>query len=69
MEEKHILRVKEMDGDIVAMASSRTIYLDDYFYKNSMKEDKIEKQYKSYPVDLQTIKIGWILDAEDDAGK
>ena len=44
MEEKHILRVKEIgEGDIVSMASSRTIYLDDNFYKNSMKEAKIEK--------------------------
>lgn len=70
MEEKHILRVKEIgDGDIVSMASSRTIYLDDNFYKSSMKEDKVEKQYKSYPVDIQTMKIGWILDTDDDAGK
>jgi hypothetical protein len=58
-----------LGGDIVSMASSRTIYLDDNFYRDSMGEDKIEKHYKSYPVDISTIKIGWILDSEDDAGK
>ena len=41
-----------LGGYIVSMASSRTIYLDDNFYSDSMGEDKIEKQYKSYPVDI-----------------
>ena len=53
MDDKHILRLEEpFSDDIVAMAASRSIYLDDDFYNRSMGEQKSNIDFKSYPVNV-----------------
>jgi len=56
-----------MTEEIVSVAKSTTKYIDDIFYGNIMGEDKVHKDYKSFPVLLKVMKIGWILN--DEVGK
>lgn len=65
MVEKQILRIAEpLDDEIIAIASSPTVYIDQDFYTKQMKEDDHENKkakYKSYPVKIEALKVGWII--------
>ena len=62
MDDKHILRLEDpFSDDIVAMAASRSIYLDDNFYTKRMGEQMSNMDFKSYPVNVQCLRIGWII--------
>ena len=62
MDDKHILRLEEpFSDDIVAMAGSRSIYLDDNFYTNSMGEQKSNMKFKSYAINVKCLRVGWIV--------
>ena len=62
MAEKQILRILEpLDGEIVAIASSPTVYIDQDFYKSQMNEDENKPKYKSYPVAIEALKVGWLI--------
>ena len=62
MDDKHILRLEEpFSDDIVAMAASRSIYIDENFYTNEMGDQKTNKNFKSYPVNVECLRVGWII--------
>ena len=49
-------------NNIVAIEKSNCIYLDDKFYKMTMKEgDKTDMHMKSFPVKVVAMRISWIL--------
>ena len=59
MKYKYSLNIDRPHSDeIIKFAPSSSLYIDDLFYKNSMGETKSDK---SYPVDVYSINVGWIL--------
>ena len=45
---------------IVRIADQNCSYIDEYFYRKEMKEDK-NHEMSSYPVDMHLIEIGWMF--------
>ena len=54
---------------MVAIADSKCIYLDEKFYRENMKEVQKSKDgqenYKSYAVDIQAMRVNWIINSDD----
>ena len=48
--------------DIVAMASSTSIYTDDLFYKEKMNESDTGK---SYPIKMMVLNVRWLIYTEN----
>jgi len=63
MEDKQILKVYRAykPGQIAAINHSKCLYLDDKYYRGVMGEDKLNHTFKSYPVSMIALRIGWIL--------
>jgi hypothetical protein len=65
MLEKQILKIQEpWDDEIVSIADSQCVYIDDEFYKHKMYEDKTNPSYKSIPVKMEAMKVGWIINTD-----
>ena len=57
-----VLRIKNpLNDSIVAMASCNTAFIDENFYQNAFHEDKTNKNYKAFPVNIVIVKIDWII--------
>lgn len=66
MKDKKLLKVAEpMNDNIVAMATSHTAYVDDLFFEEKMGEDKTNPKYKVHPVEVLSLKIGWIINTPE----
>ena len=62
MLDKNILRVKNpLNDSIIAIDSSPTLFVDDIFYREKFKEEKLNPHFKAYPVDILALKIDWII--------
>jgi hypothetical protein len=62
MQEKKVLRIKEpMNDSLIAMAPSNTAYVDEDFYKNRFGEDILDTSTKAFPVNVVSLRIGWII--------
>lgn len=66
MLKKKVLKVSEpLSEQIVSMEESSTIYIDDLFFAAGLGENKLKKNYKSYPVKVVSFRIDWILNDID----
>jgi hypothetical protein len=62
MVDKKVLRVKEpLNDTIVTLQASITSYIDEDFYKEKVGEDMDDKDCKGFPVDVVSLKVGWII--------
>jgi hypothetical protein len=62
MLEKQILKIDQpWDDEIVSIADSQCVYIDDDFYRLKMYEDKMNPHFKSIPVKMEAMKVGWII--------
>ena len=52
--------------NLVSIKESRTAYIDDAYYSQVIREDKAKAKYKNYPVQVFALKIGWILQNEEE---
>lgn len=65
MLEKQILKISQpWDEEIVSIADSQCVYIDDDFYRHKMFEDKLNPSYKSIPVKMEAMKVGWIINTD-----
>ena len=56
------MKVKQaLNKEIVAIASSPTVYIDQNFYEKEMYENEKKAKFKSYPVKIEALKVGWII--------
>jgi hypothetical protein len=59
MKKKQILKVaSSLNDKIIAMTSSPTLYVDQKFFTNCMRENPANQ---SYPVNVVGFRIGWII--------
>lgn len=66
MVDKKLLKIKEPINDtIIAMATSHTAYVDDDFFEKKFGEDKENPEYKVHPVEVLSLKIGWIINTPE----
>ena len=66
MLDKKSLRIKEpLNEHIVAMAPSHTAHVDDIFFREKFGEDLENKKYKVHPVEIHSLKIGWIANTAE----
>ena len=66
MVNKQTLKIKKQFNDeIVKVERSFSGYTDDLYFKNVMKEDKNNKRFKNFPVNIWALKCNWIIDTED----
>ena len=66
MHEKQILKVKTcLNDDIVNIVDSPCLYIDEQFYATKFHEDKQKMNYKSFPVDMQALRVGWIINSDE----
>lgn len=66
MLKKPVLKVDEAHNDeIVRMTESNSIYVDNKFYTEQMKE-KDDPNCSSFPVKVKAMRIDWMLSSEDD---
>ena len=66
MVDKTLLKIAEPINDsIIAMATSHTAYVDDDFFQNQFGEDKNNASYKVHPVEVLSLKIGWIVNTPE----
>ena len=64
-----MLRIKEpLTETIVAMAPSHTAYVDDIFFREKFGEDMENTDYKVHPVEILSLKIGWITNTPEGKG-
>ena len=62
MRDKKVLRVKHpLNDNIIAIASSQTTFIDDKFYNSSFGERLNDDSYNSYPVEIVSLSINWIV--------
>ena len=45
---------------IVAITHHNCSYVDDYYYKNTMKQDELVDE-NTYPVQMKLVEVGWML--------
>ena len=50
-----------MNDSLIAMAPSNTAYVDEDFYKNRFGEDILDTSTKAFPVNVVSLRIGWII--------
>ena len=66
MQDKKVLRVKRAHSqNIVAMATSNTAYIDEEFYSKRFGENKKNQNYKSFPVEVTSLPVQWILTSQE----
>ena len=66
MKNKYTLNISDpLSDDIIKVAPSNSIYVDDHYFVEHMGESQHEM---SYPVDIYVIGIGWILRNEQNEG-
>ena len=66
MVDKSILKISEPWGDeIVSIADSHCVYIDEDFYKSKMGEDKYNPKHKSIPVQIEAMRVAWILQTDE----
>jgi len=66
MENKQTLRLNDYYSDeIVCIESAYSSYVDDAFFKTRMGEIPLKNSHKTFPVSIQTVKMGWILSTEE----
>ena len=66
MADKNVLRVLEpYTEEFVSIAGSCSTYIDDLFFEEQMGESNYNLTFKSYPVDMQLLKVSWILNTDD----
>lgn len=66
MKNKQTLKIKdEFNDEIVQVDSAFSGYTDDLYFKNVMKEDKKNKTFKNYPVNIWALKCKWIIDTDE----
>lgn len=66
MKNKYTLNIgNPLSDDIIKVAPSNSIYVDDHYFDKHMGEAEHEM---SYPVDIYAIGIGWILRNEQNEG-
>jgi len=46
---------------IVSVDRSPSCYVDNAYFKEKMLEDKENTNYKNYPIKLQALRVGWII--------
>jgi hypothetical protein len=49
----------------VSIADSHCVYIDEEFYKTKMFEDKNNPLFKSIPVKITAMKVGWIINKDE----
>jgi hypothetical protein len=66
MMNKQTLKISSpFNNEIIKVEQSYSGYTDDLYFKNVMKENKENKDYKNYPVNIWAIKCKWILNTEE----
>lgn len=67
MKKKQVLKVKRAHNDeIVKMKEANSIYVDNKYYREQMKERIGDASCSSFPVRIQAVRIGWILHSDDE---
>lgn len=56
---------KAYNDEIVGMTESNSVYVDNKFYKEQLKERLDDPNCSSFPVKVVAMKIGWMLKSED----
>jgi uncharacterized protein YaaQ len=63
MQNKQTLKVPyKFSQDIVSVNKSTCSYVDDSYFEKTVGENKQNKSYPNYPVEVEALKIGWILE-------
>jgi len=63
---KQTLRMKKkFSEDIVSLNRHRTAYIDDQYFRDSVKEQKDNPKFKNYPVSVWALRVEWILNTRD----
>ena len=66
MMKKQVLKIKNAHSDeIISMTQSNSIYVDNVFYQEKMKERLYDSKCSSFPVRVSAMKIDWMLDSPD----
>lgn len=66
--QKNSLSIKEaMSDSIVCIESSCLSFVDQYYFKETLKEDVEDLSYVNLPVTLQALRVDWII--HDELGK
>lgn len=66
MLKKQVLKVSNSHSDeIISMTESNSIYVDNIFYHEKMKERLNDSSCSSFPVRVQAMRIDWMLDSVD----
>ena len=66
MAKKQVLKISSPHSDeIIKMTASNSIYVDNNFYKQKMKERLDDPDCSSFPVRVTALRMGWILKSED----
>ena len=61
MKAKQIITIKQsLNEEIIAMNSSKSLYVDDLWFKTYMNEDK-KVGNTNYPIELKALKIRWFI--------
>ena len=47
--------------NIIGIASASSSFIDEDFYTNKMNQKKHDSDYNSYPVKVEILEVGWIL--------
>ena len=45
------------------MNRNRTAYVDDYFFRKQVKEDRENPDFKNFPVSVWALRVEWILNS------
>lgn len=67
MMKKQVMKVKKAYNDeIVRMTESNSVYVDNKFYAEQLKERLDDPNCSSFPVKVVAMKIGWMLKSDDE---
>lgn len=66
MHKKQVLKIKKAYSDeIIIMEESNSIYVDNRFYTEQLKERQHDRNCSSFPVNVVAMRIDWILKSPD----
>ena len=56
---------KKFSEDIVSLNRNNTAYVDDFYFKSRVKEEKENPNFKNFPVSVWAMRVAWILNSKD----
>ena len=63
---KQTLRMrKKFSEEIVSLNRNRTAYVDGQYFRDHVKEEKENPNFKNFPVSVWALKVEWIINSRD----